>query len=112
MPPENLPDGNTPNFQPRCQMEQTLLGGACERPGEVRYKGLLLCGPHAALLELEDRAEALLGSVFWMDEWLEENGSSATDEEYLARIRHEREEAVAALWLTRTQIRSARKALE
>jgi hypothetical protein len=46
MPPENLPDGNTPNFQPRCQMEQTLLGGACERPGEVRYKGLLLCGPH------------------------------------------------------------------
>jgi hypothetical protein len=76
----------------------------------VRYKGiLLLCGPHAALLQLEDRAEAVLGSVFQMDEWLEENGSSGADEEYLGRIRHEREEALAALRLIRVQIRSTRK---
>jgi hypothetical protein len=70
---------------------------------------LLVCGPHAALLQLEDRAEAVLGSVFQMDEWLEENGSSGADEEYLGRIRHEREEAVAALRHIRGQIRSARK---
>ena len=102
--------GNSPLSQPRCEIEKTPLEGECQRPGEVRYKGIVLvCGPHAALLQLEDRAEAVLGSVFQMDEWLEENGSSGADEEYLGRIRHEREEAVAALRLIRVQIRSARK---
>jgi hypothetical protein len=102
--------GNSPLSQPRCEIEKTPLEGECQRPGEVRYKGIiLLCGPHAALLELEDRAEAVLGSVFQMDKWLEENGSSGADEEYLGRIRHEREEAVGALRLIRGQIRSAGK---
>jgi hypothetical protein len=101
---------NSPLSQPRCEIEKTPLEGECQRPGEVRYKGIiLLCGPHAALLQLEDRAQAVLGSVFQMDEWLEENGSSGADEEYLGRIRHEREEALAALRLIRVQIRSARK---
>ena len=104
-------DGNSPLSQPRCEIEKTpLVEGECQRPGEVRYKGMLLvCGPHAALLQLEDRAQAVLGSVFQMDEWLQENGSSGADEEYLGRIRHEREEAVGALRLIRVQIRSARK---
>ena len=102
--------GNSPLSQPRCEIEKTPLEGECQRPGEVRYKGILLvCGPHAALLQLEDRAQAVLGSIFQMDEWLEGNGSSGADEEYLGRIRHEREEAVAALRLIREQIRSARK---
>jgi hypothetical protein len=103
--------GNSPLSQPRCEIEKTpLVEGECQRPGEVRYKGmLLLCGPHAALLELEDRAEAVLGSVFRMDEWLQENGSSGADEEYLGRIQHEREEALAALRHIREQIRRARK---
>jgi hypothetical protein len=109
MRPEEA-DGNSSLSQPRCEIEKTHLGGECQRPGEVRYKGMLLvCGPHAALLQLEDRAQAVLGSVFQMDEWLEENGSSGADEEYLGRIRHEREEAVAALRHIRVQIRSARK---
>src|SRR5215210_7177997 len=103
-------EGNSPLSQPRCEIERTPLEGECERPGEVRYKGMLLvCGPHAALLQLEDRAQAVLGSVVRMDEWLEENGSSGSDEEYLGRIRHEREEAVVALRHIRVQIRSARK---
>jgi hypothetical protein len=103
-------DGNSSLSQPRCEIEKTPLEGECERPGEVRYEGMLLvCGPHAALLQLEDRAEAVLGSVFQMDQWLEENGSSGADEEYLGRIRHEREEALAALRLIRVQIRSTRK---
>ena len=103
-------NGNSPLSQPRCEIEKTPLEGECQKPGEVRYKGiLLLCGPHAALLQLEDQAEAVLGSVFHMDEWLEENGSSGANEEYLGRIQHEREEAVAALRLIRVQIRSARK---
>ena len=104
-------DGNSSLSQPRCEIEKTpLVEGECQRPGEVHYKGMLLvCRPHAALLELEDRAEAVLGSVFRMDEWLQENGSSGADEEYLGRIRHEREEAVGALRLIRVQIRRARK---
>src|ERR671912_2103537 len=103
-------DGNSPLSQPRCEIEKTPLEGECERPGEVHYKGmLLLCRPHAALLQLEDRAEAVLGSVFRMDEWLQENGSSEADEEYLGRIQHEREEALAALRHIREQIRRARK---
>jgi hypothetical protein len=76
----------------------------------VHYKGIILvCGPHAALLQLEDRAQAVLGSVFQMDEWLEGNGSLGADEEYLRRIRHEREDALGALRHIRVQIRSARK---
>jgi hypothetical protein len=109
MRPEEA-DGNSSLSQPRCEIEKTPLEGECQRPGEVRYKGILLvCGPHAALLQLEDRAQAVLGSVFRMDEWLEENGSSGADEEYLGRIRHEREEASAALRHIRVQIRRARK---
>jgi hypothetical protein len=103
--------GTSPLSQPRCEIEKTpLVEGECQRPGEVRYKGIILvCRPHAALLELEERAETVLGSVFRMDEWLEENGSLGADEEYLGRIRHEREEALGALRLIRGQIRSARK---
>ncbi len=102
--------GNSPLSQSRCEIEKIPLEGECQRPGEVSYKGIiLLCGPHAALLQLEDRAEAVLGSVFQMDEWLQENGSSGADEEYLGRIRHEREEALGALRHIRVQIRSARK---
>ena len=109
MSPEEA-DGNSTLSQPRCEIEKFLLEEECRRPGEVSYKGMLLvCAPHAALLQLEDRAQAVLGSVFRMDEWLQENGSSGVDEEYLGRIRHEREEALAALRLIRVQIRSARK---
>ena len=106
-------DGSTAVSQPRCEIAKTLLE-ECERPGEVRYGGILLCGPHAALVELGDRAEALLYGVFRMNEWMEENGSSAADEEFAGlagRIRHERDEAVGALRLTRAQLRSARKVL-
>ena len=109
MRPEEA-DGNSPLSQPRCEIEKTPLEGECQRPGEVRYKGiLLLCGPHAELLQLEDRAQAVLGSVLRMDEWLQQNGSVGADEEYLRRIRHEREEALGALRHIRVQIRSTRK---
>ena len=110
MPPEEA-DGNTVVSEPHCEIAKTILDEECERPGEVHYREMLLCTPHAALLGLEARSEALLGSVFLMDEWMEENGSSAADEEFVGRLRHERDDAVAALRLTRAQLRSARKAL-
>src|SRR5215211_49815 len=104
-------EGTIAVSEPHCEIEKSLLGRECQNPGELRYRGTLLCTPHARLLGLEDRAEAVLGTVFRMDEWLEENGSSGADEEFLGRIQHERGEAVAALRLIRTQIRDARKAL-
>ena len=118
---EEEADGRAAVSQPRCEIKKVLLDGGCQDPGEMHFRGMLLCGPHAALLGLEDRAEALLNEVYRMDEWMEENGSSAADEEFAGRIlagrilagriRHEREEAVGALRLTRAQLRSARKAL-
>jgi hypothetical protein len=76
----------------------------------VRYGGVLLCAPHATLLGLEERAQALLSSVFRMDEWMEENGNAAVDDEFVGLIKRERGEAVGALRLTRAQLTSARKA--
>jgi hypothetical protein len=128
---EEEADGHAAVSQPRCEIKKILLDGGCQDPGEMHFRGMLLCGPHAALLGLEDRAEALLNEVYRMEEWMEENGSSAADEEFAGRIlagrilagrilagrilagriRHEREEAVGALRLTRAQLRSARKAL-
>jgi hypothetical protein len=105
-------DSNNVVSQPRCEIDKTLLGGECERPGGVMFRGLLvLCRPHAELLKLEDREEALVGSVSRMDVWMEQNRSAGADEEFVGRIRHERDEAAAALRLTRTQLRSARRAL-
>ncbi len=104
-------DNSSADSQPRCVIAKSILEKGCQRSGEVRYKGMLLCRPHAELLGLEDRAEALLSSVFRMDEWMEENGSAAADDEFAGRIMHEREEAVGALQLTRAQRRSARKVL-
>jgi hypothetical protein len=98
-----------------CEVDKTFLvggeGGECQNLGEVLYGEALLCEPHATLLGLEDRAEALLGSVFRMDEWLEGNGSVSADEEFVGHVRHERDEAVAGLRLMREQILNARKAL-
>jgi hypothetical protein len=118
--PHEADDGNSANSQPHCEIEKTLSGGGaegeCQNLGEVLYRGALLCRSHAALLELEERAQAVLGSVFQMDEWLEDkawsrNGSTSADEEFIGRIRYERDEALGAMRLMRGQIRSARKAL-
>jgi len=118
MPPEADED-NSVIFQPNnCEIDKALSGaeeGECHNPGELRYRGALLCETHATLLKLQDWAKAVLGSVFRMDEWMEgnasRNGSASADEEFVGRIRYERDEAVGALRLMRGQIRSARKAL-
>jgi hypothetical protein len=117
MPPE-ADDHDTIISPPNnCEIDKALSGeeGQCQRPGEVRYRGALLCEAHATLLKLQDRAQAVLDSVFRMDEWLEgngpRNGSVSADEEFVGRIQHERDEAVGALRPLRRQIRSARKAL-
>jgi hypothetical protein len=108
-------EGNSVITQPNnCEIEKTLSGeeGECQNSGEVRYREALLCEAHATLLKLQDRAEAVLESVFRMDEWMEARVSSSADEEFVGRLQHERDEALGALRLIREQLRSARKALE
>ena len=68
-------DNSSADSQPRCVIAKSILEKGCQRSGEVRYKGMLLCRPHTELLGLEERAQALLSSVFRMDEWMEENGT-------------------------------------
>src|SRR4051794_19920809 len=99
-------DTETLISQRSCEVDEALSGeGKCRKVGEVLYKGALLCEVHATLLELEDRAEAVLERVFRMDEWLEGNGSPSADEEFVGRVRHAREEAVTELRLMRERIR-------
>jgi hypothetical protein len=118
--PREADDDNSVISQTKCEIDRALSGGEegeCPNPGEVRYRGALLCEAHATLLKLQDRAEAVLDSVFRMDEWMDENGrdrngSMSADEEFVGRIQHERDDALGALRLIREQIRSARKALK
>jgi hypothetical protein len=116
--PREADDHDTIISQTKCEIERVLPGrgeGECQRPGEMRYRGVLLCEAHATLLKLEDRAKAVLDSVFRMDEWMEgnasRNGSASADEEFVGRVQYERDEALGALRLIREQLRSARKAL-
>ncbi len=115
--PREAHDDNTVISQPKCEIEKALSGeGECHNPGEARYRGALLCKAHATLLKLHDGAEAVLHSIFRLDEWMEANGSRnasvSADEEFVGRIRYERDEAIAALRPMHEQIRSARRALE
>ncbi len=117
--PREADDDNSVLSQPMCDIAKALSGeeGECHNPGNVRYRGAMLCEAHATLLKLQDRAEAVLDSAFRMDEWMDDNGgdrngSMSADEEFVGRIQHERDEALGALRLIRQQIRSARKALE
>ena len=119
MPREADDHGTIPQSN-NCEIDKALSGekeGECQRPGEVRYRGALLCEAHATLLKLQDRAQAVLDSVFRMDEWMDGNGGSgngsmSADEEFVGRVQHERDEALGALRLIREQLRSARKALK
>jgi hypothetical protein len=90
--------------QPRCEIENILIAeGRCQRLGEVRLDGSVLCVLHAQLLRLEDRSETMLGEVFEMDRWLESAGGEA-DELRVRRVEHERNEVVERLRFNRTRV--------
>ena len=90
--------------QPRCEIGKTLIAeGECQRLGEVQLDGTLLCTPHAELLRLEGRSEAMLGMVFEMDEWLDSVDGEA-DELRVGRVEQQRNEVVEQLRFNRTRI--------
>jgi hypothetical protein len=90
--------------QPRCEIGKVLIAeGECQRLGEVQLDGSLLCTPHAELLRLESRSEAMLGMVFEMDEWLDSVDGEA-DELRVGRVEQQRNEVVEQLRFNRTRI--------
>jgi hypothetical protein len=113
MVPQESSGEHSADAQSRCEFGNTPLGEDCQEFGDFRYGELLLCEPHAELLRLEDRAQALLTLVSRMNERMERSGiSQAADDVFLRHVRLERDEAVAALREMRAKIRSARKVLE
>ena len=49
--------------QPRCEFDHTLKGECCEKRGELRLDGLLLCESHACQLEVQERVDLLRGII-------------------------------------------------
>ena len=92
------------DHQPRCEIAKVHTAEEeCQRLGEVQLDGKLLCAPHAELLRLGERSEALLSNVFKMDEWLESVDGQA-DELRVRRAEHHRNELVEQLRVNRTRM--------
>ena len=64
----------------------------CDLPGEVTYRGVFVCGPHARLLGAEDRAVLLRGLVSTLDLCLQ-SLTVRRDTELMETLRFERAEA-------------------
>jgi hypothetical protein len=90
--------------QPRCEYGKTLfLEGECRGTGEVQSDGSLLCVPHAELSRLKAREEAMLGTVFEMDKWLDQPRNRA-DDLHWRRVLRQRDETLEQLRFNRTLI--------
>lgn len=90
-----------------CEFNKTLMGAACEVPGEVRYAGVCLCLNHALMLALEERVDILMGVVFSLDR-LAEAPDLRADELRLPRLRHQIKEAEDQLRFSRLELDLAR----
>ena len=84
----------------RCEFGKTFLAeGECQRPGEVKLDGSLLCVLHATLLRLEVRESTLLGTMLEMDKWLDDPSNKA-HQLLWHRVRRQQEETVEDLRFT------------
>jgi hypothetical protein len=87
-----------------CEIGKILIKeGECQRPGEVRLDGRLLCVRHAELLGLEEQSERMLGEVFKMDQWLD-SGDGQADELRVRRAEQHRNELVEQLRFNRAHM--------
>ena len=97
-------NGHTADPWRRCEFGKTLFTeGECQRLGEERLDGSLLCVPYAKLLRLQAQEDNLLDMVFELDKWLDEPNNRA-DELRWRRLMHQRAEAVEHLSYTRILI--------
>lgn len=97
--------------QPCCEIGKIhITEEECQRLGEVRLDGRLLCVRHAELLGLEEQSERMLGEVFKMDQWLDSVDGQA-DELRVRRAVHHRNELVEQLRFNRAHMEIIRDEL-
>lgn len=96
-------DTDQQHQQTHCELEKTLVGAACEVPGEVRYAGVYVCLNHALLLALDERTNTLMGLVLSLDR-LAEAPDLRADELRLRRLKHQIKEAEHQLRISRLEL--------
>jgi hypothetical protein len=94
------------NWQPRCEFDHTLKGECCDKRGEVRLDGLLLCGSHARQLEAHERVDLLRGIVSCLELSLS-NLALRRDKNLAGLLRAERAGAARELDLAYQELRQA-----
>lgn len=105
MPSTRIKNRATEEGSP-CEMQGTLEGVPCRFPGEIHYRGLLLCGPHAQQLEAGDSALLLQGIVSTLDLCLK-SLSLRRNAELLETLKFERAEAAQELAQAKKDLWSA-----
>jgi len=81
---ESGPEERATSDSSRCQLPETLEGGTCGSPGEVEFRGLLVCRPHAARLIAQDMVVLVNGIVGCLE--LCSRSARVRDKEMLVRL--------------------------
>ena len=92
--------------EPRCEFDHTLKGECCEKRGEVRRDGLLLCESHARRLEAQERVDLLRG-IFSCLELCLSNLALRRDTILVGLLRARRAGAARELELAYQELRQA-----
>jgi hypothetical protein len=92
--------------EPRCEFERTLKGECCDKRGEVRLEGLLLCQRHASRLEAQERVDLLRAIISCLELCLS-NLALRRDTNLVGLLRAERAGAARELELATQELRQA-----
>jgi hypothetical protein len=92
--------------QSHCEFDHTLKGEGCEKRGEVRLDGLLLCESHARRLEAQERVDLLRG-IFSCLELCLSNLALRRDTILVGLLRARRAGAARELELAYQELRQA-----
>lgn len=102
--------GHIPTQQARsqllCEFDHTLKGESCQKRGEVRRDGLLLCESHAYQLEAQEEIDLLRGIISCLGLCLR-NITLRRDTNLVGLLRAERAGAARELELAYQQLRQA-----
>ena len=90
----------------RCEFDHTLKGECCEKRGEVRLDGLLLCESHARRLETQEQIDLLRGILSCLELCLS-NLAVRRDTNLVGLLRARRAGAVRDLELAYQELRQA-----
>ena len=63
----DLPSSSDTEHHSRCEVGRTLRGGKCGLPGEIEFRGALLCARHAKQAEIYERIDLLHAVILSME---------------------------------------------